>query len=35
MAAIRLEQIRRRFGIDLEDAETRLRVHLALLILDI
>jgi sugar diacid utilization regulator len=31
----RLEQIRRRFGLDLDDAETRLRVHLALLILDV
>jgi hypothetical protein len=31
----RLTQIRRRFGLDLDDAETRLRVHLALLILDV
>jgi sugar diacid utilization regulator len=31
----RLSQIRRRFGLDLEDAETRLRVHLSLLILDV
>jgi DNA-binding PucR family transcriptional regulator len=30
----RLKQIRRRFGLDLDDAEVRLRVHLALLILD-
>ena len=30
----RLSQIRRRFGIDLENPDTRLRVHLALLILD-
>ena len=30
----RLKQIRRRFGIDLADPEVRLRVHLALLILD-
>jgi DNA-binding PucR family transcriptional regulator len=30
----RVKQIRRRFGIDLDDAETRLRVHLALLILE-
>ena len=30
----RVEQIRRRFGIDLQDPEVRLRVHLALLILD-
>lgn len=30
----RLNQIRRRFGIDLADAETRLRVHLAVLIFD-
>jgi sugar diacid utilization regulator len=30
----RLGQIRRRFGIDLDDAETRVRLHLALMILD-
>jgi len=30
----RLKQIRRRMGLDLDDAEVRLRVHLALLILD-
>jgi DNA-binding PucR family transcriptional regulator len=30
----RVKQIRRRFGIDLDDPEVRLRVHLALLILD-
>jgi len=30
----RLKQIRRRFGIDLDDPDVRLRVHLALLILD-
>jgi sugar diacid utilization regulator len=29
----RLEQLRRRHGLDLDDAETRLRVHLAVLIL--
>jgi DNA-binding PucR family transcriptional regulator len=29
----RLTQIRQRHGLDLEDAETRLRVHLALVIL--
>ena len=31
----RLAQIRRLHGIDLDDAQTRLRVHLALLILDV
>jgi sugar diacid utilization regulator len=31
--AYRLEQLRRRHGLDLDDAETRLRVHLAVLIL--
>jgi hypothetical protein len=30
----RVKQIRRRFGLDLDDPEVRLRVHLALLILD-
>jgi sugar diacid utilization regulator len=30
----RMRQIRRRFGLDLDDSEVRLRVHLALLILD-
>jgi hypothetical protein len=30
----RLKQIRSRFGIDLDDPEVRLRVHLALLILE-
>lgn len=30
----RMKQIQDRFGIDLEDVETRLRVHLALLIID-
>jgi sugar diacid utilization regulator len=30
----RLSQIRARFGVDLEDADTRLRVHLALALLD-
>ena len=30
----RLKQIRRRFGIDLDEPDVRLRVHLALLILD-
>jgi sugar diacid utilization regulator len=30
----RLKQIRRRFGIDLDDPQVRLRVHLALLLLD-
>ena len=32
--AYRIKQIRRHFGIDLQDPEVRLRVHLALLILD-
>jgi len=32
--AYRVKQIRRRFGLDLEDPEVRLRVHLALLIRD-
>jgi purine catabolism regulator len=30
----RMKQIRLRFGVDLRDADVRLRVHLALLILD-
>ena len=30
----RLSQIQRHFGLDLDDVETRLRVHLAVLILD-
>ena len=32
--AYRLKQIRDRFGIDLEDSDTRLKVHLALIILE-